>query len=119
MWPRVVELMIGCWLLMTPFVFRGTTGVSDYLANAYVSGGLIVIASLFSFWERTRLAHLITVGVAVWLAVHGYLSAARPGPPAAQNEITTGLILLLFAILPNESNAVPTAWRERATSKPS
>ena len=104
---------------MTPFVFRGTAGVSDYIANAYVSGGLIAIASLLSFWERMRLAHLGTLAIAVWLAVHGYFSAARPGPPAAQNEITTGLILLLFAILPNESNTVPRTWRGRVTSKPS
>jgi hypothetical protein len=46
--------------------------------------------------------------VSCWLAGHGYVSAVRPGPPAAQNEIMVGLLLLLFAILPNDVNRPPS-----------
>lgn len=111
MWTRTVEVMLGCWLLVTPFVFRGTEAIGNYTANAVVSGALIIIASTLSFWHPLRLAHLLTLLVALWLAAHGYFSAERPGPPAAQNEMTVGLTLLLFAILPSESNKVPVPWR--------
>jgi hypothetical protein len=111
MWPRVVEVMLGCWLLVTPFVFRDTPAVGEYTANAVVSAALLIAASLLTFWRRTRLAHLGTAVVALWLICHGYFAAARPGPPAAQNEIVVGLVLLLFAILPSETNEVPLPWR--------
>jgi hypothetical protein len=116
MWPRVVEVTLGCWLLVAPFVFRDTPAIDSYSTNAIASGALVVVASLLSFWSRLRLAHLVTLGVALWLALHGYFSAPRPGPPAAQNELALGLTLLLFAILPNEINAVPRPWRETTSS---
>ena len=120
MWPRVVEVMLGCWLLVTPFVFRGTPALDDFTTNAVVTGAIVIAASLLSFWHRTSRAHLVTLLMALWLAAHGYFSVARPGPPAAQNEIAIGLILLMFAILPSEANRPPTAARRyppRATSR--
>lgn len=114
MWPRVAEVALGCWLVITPFVFRGTTAVEDYALNAAMTGSVVIVASLLSFWSRLRMAHLVTLAAALWLAAHGYFLAERPGPPAAQNELTTGLLLLLFAILPNEINDEPRGWRERA-----
>lgn len=113
MWPRVVEVMLGCWLMVAPFVFRGTPSVEEYAATAVASGAVIAAASLLSFWPRARVARLATLAAAVWLAAHGYFSAPRPGPPAAQNEIVVGLVLLLFAILPNETNQPPVPWRRR------
>ena len=115
MWPRTVEVMLGCWLLVTPFVFGGTAQIDEYIVNAVVSGCVVIVASLFSFRDRTRLAHLVTLMVSLWLVAHGYFSAPRPGPPAAQNEMVIGLTLLLCAILPNEINAVPRPWRSRGS----
>lgn len=115
MWPRTVEVMLGCWLLITPFVFRGTAMIDHYAGSAVATGAVVVVSSLLSFWERTRLAHLVTLLAALHLALHGYFTAPRPGPPAAQNEIVIGLTILLFAVLPNEINAVPRPWRARAS----
>lgn len=111
MWPRVVEGMLGCWMLVTPLVFRGTTSVEEYTTSALVSGAVVIVMALLSFWEPTRLARFVTLGVSLWLALHGYFAAERPGPPAAQNEIMIGLTLLLFAIIPNEATRPPRAWR--------
>lgn len=108
MWPRVVEVMLGVWLVITPLVFRGTEDVERYALNAVVSGSVIITASLMAFWRRTGWMRLVTLAASCWLAGHGYLSAVRPGPPAAQNEIMIGLILLLFAMLPNHVNREPS-----------
>jgi Zn-dependent protease len=115
MWPRVVELMLGAWLAISPFVFRGTLDVERYTWSLVVSGAVVIIASLLSFWPPASQARFATLLAALWLAGHGYFAAVRPGPPAAQNEITIGLLLLLFAILPNETNRPPVPWRERTT----
>ena len=111
MWPRVIEGMLGCWLLVTPLVFRGTTAIEDYTTSALVSGAIVIVMSGLSFWQPARLARFGTLGVSLWLALHGYVAAERPGPPAAQNEIMIGLTLLLFAIIPNEASRPPAAWR--------
>ena len=113
MWPRVGEVALGCWLLLTPFVFRDTPALGNYTVSAVASGSVVILASLLSFWDRTRFAHIVTLFASFWLAAHGYFWAERPGPPAAQNELTVGLLLLLFAILPNEINAPPRPWRGR------
>jgi hypothetical protein len=117
MWPRTVEVMLGCWLLVTPLVFRTTASIDQYAAGAVVSGSIIAVASLASFWERLAGSRVVTLLMAVWLAAHGYLSAPRPGPPAAQNEIMVGLLLLLFAVLPNQINDPPRPWREISRSE--
>ena len=117
MWPRVIEGMLGCWLLVTPFVFRGTTAVEAYTMSAVVSGAIVIVMAVLSYWHPARLARFGTLGVSLWLALHGYFAAERPGPPAAQNEIMIGLTLLLLAIIPNEASLPPRAWRhEQHTS---
>jgi hypothetical protein len=93
MWPRVIEGMLGCWMLATPLVFRGTTAIDDFTTSALVSGAVVIVMALLSFWEPTRVARFVTLGVSLWLALHGYFAAERPGPPAAQNEIMIGLTL--------------------------
>lgn len=112
MWPRVVEAMLGCWLLITPFVFRGTVSLDDYVVNAAVCGSLVLASSLSSIWPPAAMARLGTLAVALWLMPHGYFAAERPGPPAAQNEIVVGLTLILFAVLPNQINERPAPWRD-------
>lgn len=111
MWPRVVELMLGVWLTIAGLVFRGTPAIENYAWVDATAGSLVILLSLVSFWRPLRRAHLGTLGVAVVLACYGYFSAPRPGPPAAQNEIATGLLLLLFAIIPSEASRPPDAWR--------
>ena len=113
MWPRVVELMVGAWLVISPFVFRGTPELAAFRLSAVASGGIIILASLLAFWHRAPWARFVTLAAACWLMAHGYFAAPRPGPPAAQNELTVGLLLLLFAILPNETNQPPIPWRRR------
>ena len=108
MWPRVVEVMLGAWLVITPIVFRGTESIPAYTTNAVVSGTIVIVASTMAFWHRTGWMRFVTLATACWLAGHGYFSAVRPGPPAAQNELTLGLVLLLFAILPNDVNRPPS-----------
>lgn len=117
MWPRVVELMLGIWLAISPFVFRGTPEVREYAVNDAITGSLVVVVSLSCFWRPMRRAHLATLALGVWLAAFGYFSAERPGPPAAQNDIVVGLLLLVFAILPSEATLPPVPWR-RATPGP-
>lgn len=114
MWPRVVELMTGLWLGMSPFVFRQTEAIDRFVAVDLSVGTAVVVLSLLSFWSPTAKAHFLTVVLAFGLGGLAYAGWERPGPPAAQNELMVALILLLFAIIPNDCNRPPDSWRGRA-----
>ena len=111
MWPRVAELMLGAWLMVSPLVFRGTPAVETFALRDLLFGAAVIVLSLLSFWRRTAAAHLVTAALAVVLGGLAYLGSERPGPPAAQNEITLALLLVLLAILPNDTNLPPRAFR--------
>jgi SPW repeat len=112
MWARVVEVMIGCWLAISPFVFRHPPDQSAWWTNDLISGFIVVTLALLSFWTPTRHAHLALSGIAAWLIGFAYLSAAHPIPPALQNDMVVGLLLLMFVIIPDEATLPPKAWRE-------
>lgn len=115
MWARVAELMIGVWLVLSPFILRGTPSIEAFAALDITAGGAVVLFSLLSFWKPTGWAHLLTAALAVGLGGYAYLAWERPGPPGAQNEITVAMLLLLLAIIPNDANQPPVPWRAERT----
>ena len=114
MWPRVLEVVIGAWLLMSPVIFQHTRGADAYALSQAAAGTVVVVASLLAIWPPAAAARGVTALATLSLIAHGYFSAPRPGPPAAQNEIVAGLLLILFVLLPNDVNAPPRPW-QRAT----
>ena len=112
MWARVVQIILGCWLAISPFIFRVSSGETAIWFNDMVSAVLIIASCLLSFWHPCRLAYLITLPLSLWLIGFAYLTSPHPAPPALQNDLLVGLLLLMFAIVPNEAAAPPPAWRD-------
>lgn len=109
MWARVVEVMLGCWLAVSPFVFRHEPAERILWVSDLLSAFVVVVLALASFWSPLRYAHLAIVLVGLWLIVFGFL-APYPTAPAFQNDIVVGLLLLIFAIVPNEASQPPKPW---------
>jgi hypothetical protein len=112
MWARTVEVMLGFWFAASPFIFSHSPDEPRLWWNDLGSAFLIIAISLLSFWSRTRRAHLLNILVALWLIGFGYFGFGDPPPPAAQNDLTVGLILLMLAIIPSEATLPPRGWRE-------
>jgi hypothetical protein len=110
MWARVIEVMLGCWLAISPFIFGHPPGARTLWTNDLTCGFVIAILALLSFWFPLRYMHIAIVVPAIWLIIVGFLSG-YPAPPASQNHILLGLLLLMFAIIPNEANLPPRPWR--------
>lgn len=100
--------MLGFWLMASPFIFRVSEITS--VANDLLCGLAVTVLGFLSFWSRTSLAHFLTLIVALWLIVFGYI-AGHPAPPSAQNQIVVGVLLGMFAIIPNRANEMPAAWK--------
>lgn len=112
MWPRAIEFMLGLWMAASPFVFLKEPGPTHIWAHAFISGAAIWTFSLLSFWRKARRAYLGNLVVAAWLIGFGYVMGSFPNPPIYQNSMLTGLVLVLFAIIPPEATKPPLSWRE-------
>lgn len=116
MWPRSIEVMLGVWLALSPWIF-GHFGRQPLTASDLLSGLAVVVLASASFFPRLRRAHFGILPVVAWLVGHGYFGYSHPIPPGAQNEILTGLTLLLVAIIPDEASKPPRKWRELLEAK--
>lgn len=125
MWARAVEVMLGLWLWISPFVFGHYGRLAGLVWSDLLSGAAVILLALLSFVSPLRRAHLLSLVVGAWLVGFGRLGFAHPAPPGAQNEMLVGLVLVLMAIVPSESSRPPLAWRQyleqearRTTSEP-
>jgi hypothetical protein len=113
MWARVIEAMLGCWLAMSPFVFRLPGSETTLWTLNLVGAVVVILLSLLSYWQPTQYAHLVTLFVALFFIAFGRLAESEPSPPL-QNLIFVGLLLLMFAMVPNHASQPPRGWREVA-----
>jgi hypothetical protein len=110
MWARVVETMLACWLALSPLIFRRAEAPASLWAIDLAAAALIALFALASFWPPTRRAHLAILAVALAL-IAAAIAAPYPPAPSDQNHVLVGLLLLLFAIVPNEATQPPRSWR--------
>jgi hypothetical protein len=117
MWARVIEVMLGCWLAMSPFIFRHDADNRFLWFNDLLSALAVIVLALVSFWPPLRFAHVANFAIALWLIAFGLWSSPYPTPTALQNDIAVGLVLLMFAIVPNEATQPPRPWRNFLAGK--
>lgn len=114
MWSRVIEIMTGLWMLMSPFIFRYESEATVLWANDFATGGAVILFGLLSYWDPTRHAHLLTLIVSAWLIGFAYWYGYGEPPPASQNHVVVGFLLAMFAVIPNDTDRPPRAWQTPA-----
>jgi hypothetical protein len=113
MWARTVEVMLGCWLALSPFIFRHPPEFLALWWNDLLCAPLIAALALLSLHRPFRHAHFLLIGISLWLIGFAVFQSGDPAAAAAiQNYILFALVLTLFAILPNEPNRPPAGWWE-------
>lgn len=113
MWPRVVELLAGLWLIASPWVI-GAGGAVEGRWVPWIAGAVVLVLSGSSFSPRFRMNHLGTLAVAFVVIGWGWFQTPRPGPVWAQNLMLTGLVLALMAVVPTEASRPPEGWKPYA-----
>ena len=83
-----------------------------------------MVLSLGSYWRPVRLAHLAIIPLALLLVVSGWLPIQELAPlnvavtptqsAGLQNHVVIGLLLGMFAIVPNRADVPPEKWRQAA-----
>jgi hypothetical protein len=111
MWARVVEFMLGCWLAISPFIFRHPADDLRLWATDWIAASLVILFALLSYWPPLKHIHLATAVVALALVAIGRFSSWEHPPPGAQNQIVIGLLLLMFALVPSHASQPPETWQ--------
>lgn len=113
MWSRVVEVMLACWLAISPFFFDTAGDESHPWIKTYVCAAAVMILSLASMARRFDKAHLGILLVSAWLAVPALrgIGTALPSP-VVQNHFLIALLLTMLAVLPSRSLEPPRSWLE-------
>ena len=117
MWARDVEVMLACWLAISPLVFRQDAGPWLWW-NDLICAGLVLVLALLSYVRGFGRAHILILLVVAWLIGHGWWTGWSGEPtPTSQNHIITGLLLAMIAIVPSHALDPPRAWRERGAHR--
>ena len=111
MWSRITEILLGCWLIASPFVFGHAHDESFWWVMDVGVGSVVILLAAASYWTRTQHAHLLLLLVTCVLFGLAYSQFGDP-PPAAQNRALVGLLLLMFALIPNRASQPSPSWSE-------
>lgn len=111
MWARIVEACLGCWLIISPFIFSETTEGTLIWASDLAGGAVVLTIALASCWKPLEKAHLLQLAAAAYLIGLGFLAAPPPPPPPFQNFIVIGLLLLVLGIIPGRASLPPRGWQ--------
>jgi len=114
MWARDVEIMMGCWLAMSPFIFGHPEAQTNWWVNDFVCAVLVIGIAGSSYSRRLRYMHLLQVAMAAWLIGYAYARGFGLGetPGAMQNWVCVGLLLAMFGVIPNFASSPPPGWQK-------
>jgi hypothetical protein len=110
MWARVVEVTLGCWLVISPFIFRHPTDATFLWINDVATGAIVITIALVSIWPRLEKLHFLQLAVAAYLVLVAFLAAPPPPPAPHQNHVTLALLLIILAIIPTRGTRPPRSW---------
>ena len=67
-----------------------------------IGGGTVVACSAGSLVPACNKLHLANIGIALGLVGYLLIASPRPATPDIQNLVFTALVLVNFAVVPNE-----------------
>ena len=117
MWSRVVEAMLGCWLLISPLIFREYLAEGPPAWHDLACGALVILGGLLSYWPPLGLSHLASLLVGGWLVAAAYLYGFGDPTPTAQNHLILGLLLVMFGVIPNAAAQPPSSWSQSSAQQ--
>ena len=112
MWARSAEVMLGLWLMISPFVFATPPEETLLWVHDLGGGAVVMTIALLACWHRIDKIHYLNIAVAVYLGAIGYLVPAETPPPGPyQNLLVVALLLVVLAVIPTRIALPPRSWQ--------
>lgn len=107
MWPRLVNVAVGAWLMAAPAVFS-YSGVSEVAeASDRIVGPLIISAAIVAIWPEVRPVRWANAVFGIWLVVGVPLSALLVDWPieGIVSSVASGVVVIAMARIRGEVDA--------------
>lgn len=94
MWARIINAILGVWLMAAPAVlgYGEPARTSDRIA-----GPIAAAVAVIAIWEVTRPLRWVNLVIGLWLLAAPWVLAYYDIFAAALNSSAVGLLLILFA----------------------
>jgi hypothetical protein len=96
MWPQVLNVLLGVWLMTAPAVLAYGAPAST---SSHVAGPLVASFAFVALWEVVRGLGRMNVLLGLWLLLAP--AVLEHGRAAMANTIAAGLLVLIAAALPS------------------
>lgn len=98
MWPRLVSVAIGVWLMAAPAVL-GYSGVTAAEASDRIVGPLVVSNAIVAIWPELRPLRWVNATLGTWLLVGVPAAAVLVDwpVPAVVNSLLCGAVTVVTA----------------------
>lgn len=93
MWPRIINTLLGLWLMIAPGIFQYSSAAAD---NGHIAGPIIVTFSIVAIWEATRGVRKWNFPIGVWLLAAPWI-LGYDNTIAIISDMGVGVLVLIFA----------------------
>ncbi len=93
MWPQLINIAIGIWLMSAPYVLGYNDVASD---NGHIIGPVIVTFSTLACWEVLRGVRLWNFVPGIWLVLAPWI-LGYDFVSAICSDMISGVLVLIFA----------------------
>jgi hypothetical protein len=70
MWAAIINILIGLWLMICPYLFQFDKTASN---NSYIAGTLIITFAIIALWEVNRSARFLTMMAGGWMILSPFI----------------------------------------------
>ncbi|MDI3294907.1 SPW repeat-containing protein [Janthinobacterium sp. 35] len=96
-WQDQVILLLGLWLLVSPWAFSYPEG-SPQMLNALVSGLVIAVLAAFDLYKTYFWAVVVNLLVGVWVAASPWILRLAEQRVVLWNELLVGIAVVVLAL---------------------
>jgi len=93
MWARILNTVLGLWLMIAPALFQYSGAAAD---NGHIAGPVIITFAVIAYWEATRGTRKWNYPIGIWLLLAPWI-LGYDNSVAIISDMTTGALVLIFA----------------------
>ena len=98
-WQDVINLILGVWLFITPFIFEMTSSTGLAARNGYAFGIIICGLSIWALVQPQLWEEWTNLVVGLWLLISPFVLGFTADTAAMWNHIVVGVVVCLDAVL--------------------
>jgi hypothetical protein len=95
MWARIINTLLGLWLMASPGMLGFQKTVAD---NDHIVGPIIVSAAVIAIWEATRGLRKLNILSGAWLLLAPWVLGYEETIPII-NDMAVGVLVIVFALV--------------------